>query len=97
MRKLVFFAPYIPDHHQVYGRAIIYRVSYILLVLLSLPVVFAPNLGSFVSKYLRILTHILKLAVILVFRFLLGTAGASFLSVAGGSIADMFAGPKVAT
>ncbi|KAJ7902327.1 MFS general substrate transporter [Mycena leptocephala] len=65
---------------EVYGRAIIYRVSYILLVLLSLPVVFAPNL-----------------AVILVFRFLLGTAGASFLSVAGGSIADMFAGPKVAT
>jgi hypothetical protein len=49
------------------------------------------------QNILRILTHILKLAVILVFRFLLGTAGASFLSVAGGSIADMFAGPKVAT
>ncbi|KAJ7092077.1 MFS general substrate transporter [Mycena belliarum] len=63
---------------EVYGRAIIYRVSYVLLVLLSFPVVFAPNL-----------------AVALVFRFLLGTAGASFLSVAGGSIADMFEGPKV--
>ncbi|KAJ7467084.1 major facilitator superfamily domain-containing protein [Mycena latifolia] len=63
---------------EVYGRAIIYRISYILLVLLSLPVVFAPNL-----------------AVTLVFRLLLGTAGASFLSVAGGSVADMFAGPKV--
>ncbi|KAJ7624144.1 major facilitator superfamily domain-containing protein [Mycena rosella] len=59
--------------------SIIYRISYILLVLLSLPVVFAPNL-----------------AIALVFRFLLGTAGASFLSVAGGSIADMFSGPKVA-
>ncbi|KAJ6538832.1 major facilitator superfamily domain-containing protein [Mycena vulgaris] len=63
---------------EVYGRAIIYRISYILLVLLSLPVVFAPNL-----------------AVALVFRFFLGTAGASFLSVAGGSIADMFSGPTV--
>ncbi|KAK7018861.1 RNA polymerase II-associated protein [Favolaschia claudopus] len=65
---------------EVYGRAIIYRVSYVLMVLLSFPVVFAPNL-----------------AVALVFRFLLGTAGASFLSVAGGSIADMFDGHKVAT
>ncbi|KAJ7162170.1 major facilitator superfamily domain-containing protein [Mycena filopes] len=65
---------------EVYGRAIIYQVSYVLLVLLALPVVFAPNL-----------------AVFLVFRLLLGAAGASFLSVAGGSIADMFAGPKVAT
>ncbi|KAF7357880.1 RNA polymerase II-associated protein [Mycena venus] len=65
---------------MVYGRAIIYRVSYVLLVVLSFPVVFAPNL-----------------AVALVFRFFLGMAGASFLSVAGGSIADMFSGPKVAT
>ncbi|KAJ7304629.1 major facilitator superfamily domain-containing protein [Mycena albidolilacea] len=65
---------------EVYGRAIIYRVSYILLVVLSFPVVFAPNI-----------------AVMLVFRFLLGTAGASFLSVAGGSIADMFSGSQVAT
>ncbi|KAJ7782471.1 MFS general substrate transporter [Mycena maculata] len=65
---------------EVYGRAIIYQVSYILLVLLCLPVVFAPNLG-----------------VLLAFRFLLGTCGASFLSVAGGSVADMFAGPTVGT
>ncbi|KAF8200040.1 major facilitator superfamily domain-containing protein [Mycena galopus ATCC 62051] len=65
---------------SVYGRAIIYRVSYVLLVLLSFPVVFAPNL-----------------AVALVFRFFLGAAGASFLSVAGGSVADMFSGSKVAT
>ncbi|KAJ7813864.1 MFS general substrate transporter [Mycena olivaceomarginata] len=52
---------------EVYGRAIIYRVSYY------------------------------PIAVMLVFRFLLGTAGASFLSVAGGSIADMFSGSQVAT
>ncbi|KAJ6538823.1 major facilitator superfamily domain-containing protein [Mycena vulgaris] len=63
---------------EVYGRTIIYRISYISLVLLSLPVVFAPNL-----------------AVLVVFRFLLGTAGASFLSVAGGSVADMFPGSLV--
>ncbi|KAJ7267696.1 MFS transporter [Mycena haematopus] len=65
---------------EVYGRDIIYRVSYVLLVLLSFPVVFAPNL-----------------AVALVFRFFLGMAGASFLSVAGGSVADLFDGHKVAT
>ncbi|KAJ7646641.1 MFS general substrate transporter [Roridomyces roridus] len=65
---------------EVYGRAIIYRISYIFLVIFSFPVVFAPNLG-----------------VILSFRFLLGFAGASFLSVAGGSVADMFAGSQVAT
>ncbi|CAK5262687.1 unnamed protein product [Mycena citricolor] len=63
---------------EVYGRSIIYQVSYVLLVLFSLPVVFAPDLG-----------------VALTFRFLLGAAGASFLSVAGGSIADLFSGPQV--
>ncbi|KAF7305789.1 RNA polymerase II-associated protein [Mycena chlorophos] len=65
---------------QVYGRSIIYRVSYILLVIIAFPIAFAPNL-----------------AVFLVFRFLQGMAGASFLSVAGGSVADMFVGPAVPT
>ncbi|KAJ7049930.1 major facilitator superfamily domain-containing protein [Mycena amicta] len=65
---------------EIYGRAIIYRISYVLLVLFGFPVAFAPNL-----------------AVLIVFRFLQGMAGASFLSVAGGSVADMFAGPEVAT
>ncbi|KAJ7734792.1 major facilitator superfamily domain-containing protein [Mycena maculata] len=65
---------------EVYGRAIIYRISYVFSVLFCLPVVFAPNLG-----------------VALAFRFFLGACGASFLSVAGGSVADMFAGPKVGT
>ncbi|KAF7315940.1 RNA polymerase II-associated protein [Mycena indigotica] len=65
---------------EVYGRSIIYRVSYVLLVILGFPIVFAPNL-----------------AVFLVFRFLQGMAGASFLSVAGGSVADMFVGPAVST
>ncbi|KAJ7766295.1 major facilitator superfamily domain-containing protein [Mycena maculata] len=65
---------------EVYGRAIIYRISYVFSVLFCLPVVLAPNLG-----------------VALAFRFLLGACGASFLSVAGGSVADMFAGSKVGT
>ncbi|KAF7308189.1 hypothetical protein HMN09_00666700 [Mycena chlorophos] len=65
---------------EVYGRAIIYRVSYLLLVLFGIPLAIGPSL-----------------AVVLVFRFLQGLAGASFLSVAGGSVADMFVGPKVAT
>ncbi|KAJ7049929.1 MFS general substrate transporter [Mycena amicta] len=65
---------------EIYGRAIIYRISYVLLVILGFPIAFAPNL-----------------AVFLVFRFLQGMAGASFLSVAGGSVADMFVGPQVAT
>ncbi|KAF7308192.1 MFS domain-containing protein [Mycena chlorophos] len=65
---------------EVYGRAIIYRVSYLLLVLFGIPLAIGPSL-----------------AVVLVFRFLQGLAGASFLSVAGGSVADMFLGPKVAT
>ncbi|KAJ6625787.1 major facilitator superfamily domain-containing protein [Mycena sp. CBHHK59/15] len=65
---------------EVYGRAIVYRLSYLLMVVFSFPVIFAPDL-----------------AVVLVFRFLLGACGASFLSVAGGSVADMFSNDKVAT
>ncbi|CAK5262689.1 unnamed protein product [Mycena citricolor] len=63
---------------EVYGRSIIYKVSYALFVLFCVPVVFAPNLG-----------------VALTFRFLLGATGASFLSVAGGSMADLFSGSQV--
>ena len=36
-------------------------------------------------------------AVFLVFRFLSGFAGAAFLSVAGGSVSDLFTNEKVAT
>ncbi|KAJ7151784.1 major facilitator superfamily domain-containing protein [Mycena crocata] len=80
---------------EVYGRAIIYRLSYILLVLFSLPVVFAPNLGS--SHFSRKDSPRRFSAVVLVFRLVLGSCGASFLSVAGGSIADMFNSDRVAT
>ncbi|KAJ6625381.1 major facilitator superfamily domain-containing protein [Mycena sp. CBHHK59/15] len=64
---------------EVYGRTIVYRISYLLLVLFSFPVAFAPNIEVF-----------------LIFRFLMGCSGSSFLSVAGGSVADMFSDATVA-
>jgi hypothetical protein len=36
-------------------------------------------------------------AVYLIFRFLAGCSGASFLSIAGGSVSDMFSTSEVAT
>lgn len=35
------------------------------------------------------------ISVILLFRFLGGMAGSAFLSVAGGTVGDMFSGPKL--
>ncbi|KAF8060262.1 major facilitator superfamily domain-containing protein [Lyophyllum atratum] len=64
---------------EVYGRNIVYRVSYGFFFLLSFPVTFAPDL-----------------AVFLIFRFITGFCGSAFLSVAGGSVSDMFYGPDVA-
>ncbi|KAA1470849.1 MFS general substrate transporter [Dentipellis sp. KUC8613] len=65
---------------EVYGRNIVYRVSFFLFFAFSWPVAFAPNI-----------------AVYMVFRFLTGYCGAAFLSVAGGSVSDMFANEHVAT
>ncbi|TFY76597.1 hypothetical protein EWM64_g7414 [Hericium alpestre] len=65
---------------EMYGRNIVYRVSFVLFFSFSWPVAFAPNI-----------------AVYLVFRFLTGCCGATFLSVAGGSVSDMFPNNKVAT
>ncbi|KAG9310763.1 major facilitator superfamily domain-containing protein [Chiua virens] len=64
---------------EMYGRNIIYRISYILFFILTFPVAFAPNIGVF-----------------LVFRLLTGLCGAAFLSVAGGSVSDMFPNTTVA-
>ncbi|KAJ4488176.1 MFS general substrate transporter [Lentinula aciculospora] len=64
---------------EVYGRNIIYRVSYILLCAFTFGVAFAPDI-----------------AVHLVFRFLTGLCGSSFLSVSGGSVSDMFENRQVA-
>ncbi|KAI9457362.1 major facilitator superfamily domain-containing protein [Boletus coccyginus] len=64
---------------EVYGRNIIYQVSYILFFIFTFPVAFAPNIGVF-----------------LFFRLITGFCGAAFLSVAGGSVSDMFPDSTVA-
>ncbi|ESK91477.1 hypothetical protein Moror_2609 [Moniliophthora roreri MCA 2997] len=64
---------------EVYGRNIIYRVSFTLLFVFSWPIVFAPDI-----------------AVMLVFRFLSGLCGSTFLSVAGGTVSDLFTNETVA-
>jgi len=58
---------------EVYGRNIVYRVSFVLFFAFSFPVAFAPDI-----------------AIYLIFRYLTGFCGAAFLSVAGGSVSDMF-------
>ncbi|KAI0064100.1 MFS general substrate transporter [Artomyces pyxidatus] len=65
---------------EVYGRNVVYRVSFLFFFIFTFPVAFAPNI-----------------AVFLVFRFITGYCGAAFLSVAGGSVSDMFPNSKVAT
>ncbi|KAF9462855.1 major facilitator superfamily domain-containing protein [Collybia nuda] len=64
---------------EVYGRNIVYRVSYSLFFMCAFPVAFAPNVY-----------------VYLIFRFVMGFCGAAFLSVAGGSVSDLFSDDTVA-
>ncbi|KDR77915.1 hypothetical protein GALMADRAFT_244882 [Galerina marginata CBS 339.88] len=64
---------------EVYGRNIVYRVSYGLLLVFNFPVAFAPNI-----------------AIYLIFRFITGFCGSAFLSVAGGSVSDLFTDSNVA-
>ncbi|KAH7921993.1 MFS general substrate transporter [Leucogyrophana mollusca] len=64
---------------EVYGRNIVYQVSYAFFFIFSFPVAFAPDI-----------------AVFLVFRLLTGFCGSAFLSVAGGSVSDMFDNASVA-
>lgn len=63
---------------EVYGRNIIYRISYILFLIFTFPVAFAPNITVF-----------------LIFRLLTGFCGSAFLSVAGGSVSDLFPDSRV--
>lgn len=65
---------------EVYGRNIVYQVSYVLFFIFTFPVVFAPNI-----------------AVFLVFRLITGFCGSAFLSVAGGSVSDMFPNSSIAS
>lgn len=85
---------------EVWGRTPIYRVSYALLAVLSFPVVFAPNAGQSNAKLpcrLPRLTRVFAATeVYLVFRFFTGFCGSAFLSVAGGSVSDLFTNAHVA-
>ncbi|KAG1831698.1 major facilitator superfamily domain-containing protein [Suillus subluteus] len=65
---------------EVYGRNIVYQISYALFFIFTFPVVFAPNI-----------------AVFLVFRLITGFCGSAFLSVAGGSVSDMFPNSSIAS
>ncbi|KAI1792954.1 MFS transporter [Ganoderma leucocontextum] len=65
---------------ELYGRNIIYRVSYILFFTFTWPTAFPPDIVTY-----------------LVFRFITGLCGSAFLSVAGGSVSDLFDNEHVAT
>ncbi|OBZ71923.1 putative drug/proton antiporter YHK8 [Grifola frondosa] len=65
---------------ELYGRNVIYRISYLLFWVFTWPVAFAPDIE-----------------VYLIFRFITGMCGAAFLSVAGGSVSDLFINAKVAS
>ena len=83
---------------EVYGRNAVYRISYALFFALNFPVAFAPDIGAIsfvVSKPVMTLT--LLLAVYLIFRFITGFCGSAFLSVAGGSVSDLFTDKNVST
>ncbi|CCM05653.1 uncharacterized protein FIBRA_07883 [Fibroporia radiculosa] len=64
---------------EIYGRNVVYRVSYFLFWVLTWPTAFPPDIATF-----------------LVFRFITGFCGSAFLSVAGGSISDLFTNSTVA-
>ncbi|KAF9531277.1 major facilitator superfamily domain-containing protein [Crepidotus variabilis] len=64
---------------EVYGRNIVYQVSYATFFAFTFPVAFAPNIS-----------------VHLIFRFITGFCGSAFLSVAGGSVGDLFSDANVA-
>ncbi|KAG2032365.1 major facilitator superfamily domain-containing protein [Suillus americanus] len=65
---------------EVYGRNVVYQISYVLFFIFTFPVVFAPNI-----------------AVFLIFRLITGFCGSAFLSVAGGSVSDMFPNSSIAS
>ncbi|KAF8147884.1 major facilitator superfamily domain-containing protein [Crassisporium funariophilum] len=64
---------------EIYGRNVVYRVSYTLFFAFTWPVAFAHD----------IVVH-------LIFRFITGFCGSAFLSVAGGSVSDLFSDSTVA-
>lgn len=82
---------------EFYGRNKVYWVSLGLCFLLNFPVAFANNPGECPILHNNtepILTW--GVAVHLIFRFFSGMAGSAFLSVAGGSVSDLFNDTTVA-
>ena len=84
---------------EFYGRNAIYWTSYTIYWTLSWPVAFAPNAGARSTvghpsqKFLVLIAarcRIVFSGVFLAFRFLCGFAGSAFLSVAGGSVSDLW-------
>lgn len=81
---------------EIYGRNPIYRISYGLFFALAWPVAFAPNIGAIYRSGIRRRLLLISIAVFLVFRMITGFCGSAFLSVAGGSISDLFTDATVA-
>jgi MFS family permease len=78
------------------GRNIVYRISYALFFIFTFPVAFAPNAGKCVCPRNGQLTCDRTAAVFLIFRLITGFCGSAFLSVAGGSVSDMFPNSTIA-
>ena len=83
----------------MYGRSIIYRASFVFFFAFTWPVSFPPNIGEHGEAFMLCAcdsNFSFYVAVFLVFRWLTGLSGAAFLSVAGGSVSDMFHNQHVA-
>ncbi|KIK50788.1 hypothetical protein GYMLUDRAFT_252642 [Collybiopsis luxurians FD-317 M1] len=73
---------------EVYRRNFVYQTSFALLTAFTFGVAFAPNIVVSSKTYTSQVVH-------LVFRFLGGFNGSSFLTVAGGSVSDLFENRQV--
>jgi len=80
---------------EVYGRNVVYRGSYILFFAFNFAVAFSPDAGMSCLRS-RLRNILIFLVVYLVFRFITGFCGSAFMSVAGGSVSDLFADRAVA-
>ena len=82
---------------ELYGRNAIYYGSYFLFWVFTWPVAFPPDIGECARfRVARILEVTYVPETFLVFRFLTGFSSSAFLSVAAGSISDMFHPEEVA-
>ena len=84
---------------EIHGRNVVYRVSFSLFFICMFPVAFAPHICMCVILLVCVVSWITRYtptAVYLTFRFICGYCGSAFLSVAGGSVSDMFSNSEVA-